>query len=884
MRTTLGRIPFALVAFAVALSARTARGGDLTLDQSGDWYAQFVFSKAAFGNSFVIESPVCAYNPPIIATFSCSSMGGTIGAQQCLPGLSTPTALFNTADPADCPDICPGGAMGSGETTCTPGGSVGNDLFQLFLGTFPAGTVVQSRKDVDQDKDGTPDQSWHSDPAKDGDAIDHVRTTNLAPGVFRLEWEDLPAATSDLDFNDGVYMLIRYPEGTHVGGANAFPPYRVGNVVAGTSLHFVPRVEVDPVGASPRMLTLTVVVFNEDTQPMPLAVCAMLNVALNGQPPTNPCPSNSGFGQFGTIYCYPNSGAAIPQPCGVSCDDPNVRFSLTDSRFVASPQDQDILTVPGAGGSGPGQREWRFSAPLSSFVPSLDGFTPAEIVQKILSSAEQLYVDFLVDPDARVTDSGLMPPFRCPSGFDVETSLSSGTSIQGFKFAWTAPVQNISSPVTFHTALHNAITMTSPFPITARTEVVWQEKDPDNPVGANIIANPPPRTDFTLDATTMGEGSVTIDFASTPPEGFVGIATQYVSRAGSGEILVTQTLKAVRDHQAPLVKSAAVRRDAADRLHVDLSASDEPASIQSVRLVPSTDGATGRASFMRWQSGNFQTATSFAGGLGPFAAAATIGLQTSADDEVGNLRTLTLPVAHAGLDRSVECTSPSGAPATLDGSRSTGAAPLQFAWSGPFGTATGQTPTVSLPMGFSCVELGLTDPQSFTAADAALLHVVDTTAPTIDSLTATPSCLGPPNHKLVRFRLGEEVKVAVHDTCDPAPVVRVVGIQSDQAGDSTGDGRTGPDFAFGADGFCLRSERSGGGGPRTYTVTIAAFDHAGNESTRPLLITVPHDRGEPDCPPLDPSLFHPQHGPACAFANPPIVPPLPDPPPACDVP
>ena len=28
MRTTLGRIPFALVAFAVALSARTARGGE----------------------------------------------------------------------------------------------------------------------------------------------------------------------------------------------------------------------------------------------------------------------------------------------------------------------------------------------------------------------------------------------------------------------------------------------------------------------------------------------------------------------------------------------------------------------------------------------------------------------------------------------------------------------------------------------------------------------------------------------------------------------------------------------------------------------------------------------------------------------------------------
>src|SRR5438045_973163 len=92
----------------------------------------------------------------------------------------------------------------------------------LALATGPAGAddlgpVVQTRKDVDKEKDGVTDLSWHSDPTKDNDGIDHVRTTNLAPGVFRLEWEDLPAAISDLDYNDGVYMLIRYPEGTSVG-------------------------------------------------------------------------------------------------------------------------------------------------------------------------------------------------------------------------------------------------------------------------------------------------------------------------------------------------------------------------------------------------------------------------------------------------------------------------------------------------------------------------------------------------------------------------------------------------------------------------------------------------------------------------------------------
>ena len=54
----------ALAAFVLA--HRPAHADDLTLDQSGDWYAQFIFSKAKFGNSFVIENPVCTYTPPAV--------------------------------------------------------------------------------------------------------------------------------------------------------------------------------------------------------------------------------------------------------------------------------------------------------------------------------------------------------------------------------------------------------------------------------------------------------------------------------------------------------------------------------------------------------------------------------------------------------------------------------------------------------------------------------------------------------------------------------------------------------------------------------------------------------------------------------------------------
>ena len=173
-----------------------------------------------------------------------------------------------------------------------------------------------------------------------------------------------------------------------------------------------------------------------------------------------------------------------------------------------------------------------------------------------------------------------------------------------------------------------------------------------------------------------------------------------MSRADNGEILVTQTIKAVSDHQAPILESANVRRDAANRLHVDRSASDEPASIQSVQLTPSVDGTGGRPSFMRWQSGTFQSS----------------------------------------------------------------------------------------------------------------------------------------------------------------------------------------DVVFGADGFCLRSERSGKPGARSYTVTVAAIDHAGNESTRQLVVTVPHDQRGAGCSALGPGSFLGDDDPRCVFANPPIIPPPPETPPVCETP
>ena len=112
------------------------------------------------------------------------------------------------------------------------------------------------------------------------------------------------------------------------------------------------------------------------------------------------------------------------------------------------------------------------------------------------------------------------------------------------------------------------------------------------------------------------------------------------------------------------------------------------------------------------------------------------------------------------------------------------------------------------------------------------------TPPSIASVTATPSVIWPPNHKMVPVTVLADASAV----CGP-PVCRIVAIASDEPSNGVGDGNTSPDAhivaALTAE---IRAERAGGSLGRTYTITVECTDTAGNATRKDTQVFVPHDQ------------------------------------------
>jgi len=194
------------------------------------------------------------------------------------------------------------------------------------------------------------------------------------------------------------------------------------------------------------------------------------------------------------------------------------------------------------------------------------------------------------------------------------------------------------------------------------------------------------------------------------------------------------------------------------------------------------------------------------------------------------------PIAAAGPDQVVECTSPSGATVVFDGTGSfdpDGDPIVDFVWTGSFGTANGAMPTVAIPFGSETVNLVVYDDQNAASEPGTLqVTVQDTVAPDM-SLAASPAVLWPPNGKMVPVRIKAEAK----DTCDPTPVCRITAVSSSEGRMGRSDWQLESDLSL-----KLRARRKGKGSGRTYTIVVECVDGSGNRSMGTTGVLVPHDR------------------------------------------
>ncbi len=205
------------------------------------------------------------------------------------------------------------------------------------------------------------------------------------------------------------------------------------------------------------------------------------------------------------------------------------------------------------------------------------------------------------------------------------------------------------------------------------------------------------------------------------------------------------------------------------------------------------------------------------------------------------------PLAFAGVDRIIECTSATGAPVALSGVGSydpddpQGAQiPLYYNWSSEPGnarapvTARGRMTTVQQPIGEMAYDLTVSDPMASATTDSVVVRVVDRVGATFDG-SQLPVCV-PPDGRMRLFVASDYARAFV-DTCDPSLDFRVVGVASSQVD----RGLRTPDTRVGVAGnFCVRGELEPlSVGSRNYSVTVEAIDASGNVRSVVLPVVVP---------------------------------------------
>jgi hypothetical protein len=155
------------------------------------------------------------------------------------------------------------------------------------------------------------------------------------------------------------------------------------------------------------------------------------------------------------------------------------------------------------------------------------------------------------------------------------------------------------------------------------------------------------------------------------------------------------------------------------------------------------------------------------------------------------------------------------------------------------GVITADHPSGSFfPVGTTTVTFTDTRLDGSTATCNFTVTVNDTESPVVSAATASPNSLWPPEHQMVPIM----VNYTATDNCS---VDCVLTVASNEPVNGLGDGDTAPDWqVIDPHHLLLRSERSGKGSGRIYTITVTCTDPAGHTVVRSTTVKVPKSQAK----------------------------------------